>query len=106
MLFGMGGRQHFPIANSATTAILWVVGVFVVGFFIAYHVVNQVAGEINITGELWVGNYGSGVYNLSGGTNTVQNWFVLGRYESGEAGPTSYPRSQSMIPKESGRVPG
>jgi hypothetical protein len=46
MLFGMGGRQHFPVAQSATSAILWVVGVFVVGFFIAYHVVNQVASKV------------------------------------------------------------
>ncbi|HWH71208.1 MAG TPA: hypothetical protein VNT26_17610, partial [Candidatus Sulfotelmatobacter sp.] len=40
---------------------------------------NQTAGTIDITGELWVGNYGAGIYNLSGGTNTFRNWLALGR---------------------------
>jgi len=42
-------------------------------------VLNQTAGSINITGEFFVGNYGAGIYNFSGGTNSFQNWFVLGR---------------------------
>ena len=43
------------------------------------NVLNQTAGTINITGELFVGNYGAGVYNFSGGTNNFQNWFGIGR---------------------------
>jgi len=46
MLFGMGGRSHFPIAETAGGAIAWVVGVFVVGFAIAYHVVNSVGSKV------------------------------------------------------------
>ncbi len=42
-------------------------------------VLNQTGGSINITGELWVGNYGKGVYNLVNSTNTIANWFALGR---------------------------
>ena len=37
------------------------------------NILNQTAGTINITGEMWVGNVGAGIYNLSGGTNTVAN---------------------------------
>lgn len=43
------------------------------------NVLNQTGGEINITGEFWVGNYGAGIYNLSNATNTFANWFALGR---------------------------
>src|SRR5690606_18114923 len=43
------------------------------------NVLNQVAGSINVTGEVFVGNRGAGVYNMSGGTNNFANWFVLGR---------------------------
>jgi autotransporter-associated beta strand protein len=43
------------------------------------NVLNQTAGEINITGEMFVGNVGAGIYNLSGGTNTVANWIGVGR---------------------------
>lgn len=43
------------------------------------NVLNQVAGSINVTGEVFIGNRGAGVYNLSGGTNNFANWFVLGR---------------------------
>lgn len=43
------------------------------------NVLNQVAGEINITGEMFVGNVGAGIYNLSGGTNTVANYIGVGR---------------------------
>lgn len=43
------------------------------------NVLNQTAGAINITGEMFVGNVGAGIYNLSGGTNTVANWIGVGR---------------------------
>jgi uncharacterized membrane protein len=45
MLFGMGARSHFPTGSTITTLITIAV-VFVVGFGIAYHVVNQVAGKV------------------------------------------------------------
>jgi uncharacterized membrane protein len=46
MLFGMGGRSHFPMAKNWGEQIGWWVGVFVIGFAIAYHVVNQAAGKV------------------------------------------------------------
>lgn len=48
-------------------------------------VVNQVAGIINSSSELWVGDSGgagigvSATYNLSGGTMNLSNWFGVGR---------------------------
>ncbi len=48
-------------------------------------VVNQVNGIINSSSEMWVGDGGGagngslGIYNLSGGTLTVNNWFGVGR---------------------------
>src|ERR1035437_2153947 len=44
-------------------------------------IVNQVAGDINVTGggQLFVGNYGVGIYNFSGGTVTVSNYIAFGR---------------------------
>jgi autotransporter-associated beta strand protein len=44
-------------------------------------VVNQTAGIITITGagQLFVGNGGPAIYNLSGGTNTVNNYIAFGR---------------------------
>ena len=42
-------------------------------------VLNQVSGVITNTGEFWIGNYGAGVYNLSGGTNSISNWIAIGR---------------------------
>jgi uncharacterized membrane protein len=39
MLFGMGGRSHFPIAKSWGEQIAWWVGVLVIGVGIAVHVV-------------------------------------------------------------------
>ncbi|HEX5220075.1 MAG TPA: autotransporter-associated beta strand repeat-containing protein [Verrucomicrobiae bacterium] len=50
--------------------------------YVASNITNtltQVTGAINLTGELWVGNYGAGVYNLTDGTNTFANWTALGR---------------------------
>jgi uncharacterized membrane protein len=46
MLFGMGGRSHFPIASTWGEVIAWIVGVLVVGFAIGYHLVNQIAGKV------------------------------------------------------------
>jgi uncharacterized membrane protein len=46
MLFGMGGRSHFPVATNWGEQIGWWVGVFAVGFGIAYHVVNSAAGKV------------------------------------------------------------
>ncbi len=44
-------------------------------------VVNQTAGTVNTTGQIFVGqnNNGVGVYNLSGGTFNVANWLAIGR---------------------------
>jgi autotransporter-associated beta strand protein len=49
-------------------------------------VVNQVSGTVNSSSEMWVGDGGGpggndslGIYNLSGGTLTVNNWFGVGR---------------------------
>jgi autotransporter-associated beta strand protein len=42
-------------------------------------ILNQVSGVITNTGEFWVGNYGVGIYNLSGGTNSIANWIAIGR---------------------------
>jgi autotransporter-associated beta strand protein len=42
-------------------------------------IVTQVNGSLNLNGELWVGNGGAGVYNLSGGTINSSNWIVTGR---------------------------
>jgi len=44
-------------------------------------VVNQTAGIITITGsgQLFVGNGGAAIYNMSGGTNTVNNYIAFGR---------------------------
>lgn len=48
-------------------------------------VVNQVNGTINCQSECWIGDAGGtnsgalGIYNLSGGTLNVSNWFGVGR---------------------------
>jgi autotransporter-associated beta strand protein len=48
-------------------------------------VVNQVGGTVNSSSECWVGDGADGgtgalgIYNLSGGTLTVNNWFGIGR---------------------------
>jgi fibronectin-binding autotransporter adhesin len=43
--------------------------------------VNQTGGSITITGagQLFVGNAGIGVWNMSGGTNSVSNYIAFGR---------------------------
>jgi len=46
MLFGMGARSHFPVADTLGGSLAWIAGVFVVGFGIAYHVVNQAAAKV------------------------------------------------------------
>jgi uncharacterized membrane protein len=45
MLFGMGARSHFAAFSTAGTLVTMAV-VFVVGFGIAYHLVNQVAAKV------------------------------------------------------------
>jgi len=44
-------------------------------------VVNQTGGAVNLTGgQMFIGNVGSGIYNLSGtGTITANNYLVIGR---------------------------
>ena len=48
-------------------------------------VVNQVSGTVNCLSELWVGDGGGagnlslGIYNLSGGTVSLNSWFGIGR---------------------------
>lgn len=44
-------------------------------------VANQSNGTLNLTNgaQLFVGNVGSGVYNMSGGTINASDWFVVGR---------------------------
>src|ERR1019366_188737 len=44
-------------------------------------IVNQTNGAINVTGggQLFVGNFGVGVYNLSGGSVDVHNYIAIGR---------------------------
>ena len=44
-------------------------------------VVNQTAGIITVAsaGQLFVGNGGAAIYNMSGGTNTVSNYIAFGR---------------------------
>jgi fibronectin-binding autotransporter adhesin len=43
------------------------------------NVLNQTAGSIIVTGELFIGNYGAGIYNLSNGSNNFNNWVGIGR---------------------------
>jgi len=57
----MGATENTYVANNITNTL------------------NQTAGNINITGEMFVGNVGAGIYNLSGGTNTVANYIGIGR---------------------------
>jgi autotransporter-associated beta strand protein len=44
-------------------------------------IVNQASGALTLTngGQLFVGNFGVGIYNLSGGTIDANNWIVTGR---------------------------
>ena len=43
-------------------------------------VANQTNGTLSISGELWVGNNGVGIYNLTNGTINASNWVNVGRY--------------------------
>jgi len=45
MLFGMGARSHFPMGSLVGTLISMAV-VFVVGFGVAYHIVNGAAAKV------------------------------------------------------------
>ena len=42
-------------------------------------IVTQANGSVNLNGEIWVGNGGTGTYNLNGGTINASNWLVTGR---------------------------
>lgn len=42
-------------------------------------VLNQSGGALNINNQMFVGYIGNGVYNLTGGTNTCNDWIVIGR---------------------------
>jgi uncharacterized membrane protein len=46
MLFGMGGRSHFPVAKTWLEAIVWMAGVFAVGLFIAHHLLTKVGPKV------------------------------------------------------------
>lgn len=46
MLFGMGGRSHFPVAKDWGEALVWLAAVFAIGFSISYHVVNKAAAKV------------------------------------------------------------
>ena len=52
-------------------------GVFDVGDFNG--TVNQSGGTNTTGGELWVGDIGTGTYNLSGGVLSINSWFAIGR---------------------------
>jgi hypothetical protein len=45
MLFGMGGRSHFPVVKSEGEALIWMLGVLVVGVAVGVHVL-MIAGKV------------------------------------------------------------
>ncbi len=51
------------------------------GYSQATDVVTQTNGAVNLTGagQLYIGNFGTGIYNLSGGTVDVHNAIAIGR---------------------------
>ena len=51
-------------------------------------IVNQVNGAVNITngGQFFIGNGGTAVYNLSGGSVDVHNWIAIGRNNGNSGG--------------------
>jgi autotransporter-associated beta strand protein/T5SS/PEP-CTERM-associated repeat protein len=75
---GSTGANFDPIAITGYNADMIVEPVTQVDPSIT-SVLNQTAGSINVNSEMWIGNVGNGVYNLSGGTNSVGNWFAVGR---------------------------
>jgi len=42
-------------------------------------VVNQTSGAVNVSGELWVGNGGVGIYNFTNGSINASNFINVGR---------------------------
>jgi len=44
-------------------------------------ILNQTNGSVNLggNGQLFVGNGGNGVYNLSGGNINIESWLITGR---------------------------
>ena len=75
---GSTGGNFDPVAFSGYNADMIVEPVSQVDPSIT-SVLNQTAGSISLNSEMWIGNIGNGVYNLSGGTNSVGNWFAVGR---------------------------
>jgi len=43
-------------------------------------IVNQTNGSVNVSGELWVGNGGVGIYNFTNGSINASNWVNIGRF--------------------------
>ena len=43
-------------------------------------IVNQTSGAVNVSGELWVGNGGVGIYNFTNGSINASNWVNIGRF--------------------------
>ena len=43
-------------------------------------IVNQTNGAVNVSGELWVGNGGVGIYNFTNGSINASNWVNIGRF--------------------------
>lgn len=80
---GSSGGNFDPVAFTGYNADMIVEPVTQVDSSIT-SVLNQTAGNITVNSEMWIGNVGNGEYNLSGGTNSVGNWFAVGR--SGGAG--------------------
>jgi autotransporter-associated beta strand protein len=75
---GSSGGNFDPVAFTGYNADMIVEPVLQVDPSIT-SVLNQTAGTITVNSEMWIGNVGNGVYNLSGGSNTVGNWFAVGR---------------------------
>jgi len=77
-LSASSGGDFLPVAFTGYNADMIVEQVTQVDAAITDEL-NQTGGNINVNAEMWIGNIGNGTYNLSGGTNTVGNWFAVGR---------------------------
>ena len=76
------GGNYTPLAMSGynVDAIVEIGAVSTVSNTVT-DIVNQVSGAVNVTGggQLFVGNVGTGIYNLSGGSIDVHNYIAFGR---------------------------
>ncbi len=61
-------------------------------------------GAVNAAGEMWIGNNGFGVFNLSGGTVTVNNWLALGRNANTGFGTLNLSGSGTLVHAGAGNV--